>query len=118
VRASPRNHRLGIFTANPVIPQTTPKARAAQPENGTNIGYLAGFIARMAKNTPIPGKVANITRIVYPTSGESESGPRSKKSIKHCHVEIGKKTPTAEAKQTIAVIQRQIFKALIIFSFH
>jgi hypothetical protein len=34
---SPRNHKLGIFTANPVIAQTTPRATAAKPEKGTII---------------------------------------------------------------------------------
>jgi len=36
LKESPRNHRMGIFTISPVIPQTAPTNTAARAENGTN----------------------------------------------------------------------------------
>ena len=70
-KESPRNHRTGILTISPVIPQTTPRNTEAKPVNGISTGYFIGFRAKMIKYTPIIAAMAWQTWIIYSNSGAS-----------------------------------------------
>ena len=70
LKESPRNHRGGIATASPVIPQTTPTKTAARPVNGINTWYFIGCRAKMVKYPPVATAMAYPTRTTYSTNGE------------------------------------------------
>jgi hypothetical protein len=113
LKKSPRNHRVGIPTDNPVITQTTPMKIAANPENGTSTPYFAGFSARIMKNTPVPIYVAAIVRIAYIINGESGNISIPKKPAIDSNADKGKNNPTTDTRHTIPVIHKHIFNARI-----
>jgi hypothetical protein len=118
LKESVRTKREGISITSPVTQQTMPRNTIARPAKGIITSYLAGFIAKIIKNTPIMVHIADVRRATYTNMGESGRDSTPKCLAMDSHDDSGRKNIThTNTRHAIPAIHKQLFNPNICISF-